>query len=350
MKRIVAIIIAIVLVVLIVFRLKSNHEKINAKQNVSTDLAFTSVDVAAVKSMQLEQDLNLVGYLDASKEIVISSEAQGTITSLNIDLGQSVAQGHTIALIDNRQKQLALKTAQLSVKKLTKDLARYKSLYQGGSATEQQVDDAQNAYDNAVVQEQLAAKQLADATVKSPISGIISKKSVERGTFVNVGNPIATIVDINQMKIKLNVSEANVYLLKQGDKASITTEVYSSASFTGKISFISPKGDEAHNYQVELLIANNGKNRLKAGTFVNVHFDLPSRAKVLCIPREALQGSIKDAQVYVAENGKAVLRHIVVSGGNDKFLEVTSGLSEGEKVVTTGQVNLTDGKAIKVNN
>lgn len=350
MKRIVAIIVAIVLVVLIVFRLTSNHEKINAKQNVSTDLSYTSVDVVAVKSMQLDQDLDLVGYLDPSKEISISAEAQGTITSLNIDLGQSVAQGHTIALIDNRQKQLALKSAQISVKKLTKDLARYKSLYQGGSATEQQVDDAQNAYDNAVVQEQLAAKQLADATIKSPISGIISKKVVERGTYVNVGNPIATVVDVAQMKIKLNVSEANVYLLKQGDKATITTEVYPAATFTGKISFISPKGDEAHNYQVEIVIPNNSKYRLKAGTFVNAHFDLPSRSKVLCIPREALQGSVKEAQVYVADNGKAVLRSIAVSGGNDKFLVVTSGLSEGEKVVTTGQVNLTDGKAIKVNN
>ncbi len=350
MKRTVAIIVAVVLVVLVVFRLVSNHKKINAKQNISTDLSYTSVDVAEVKSLQIEKDLNLVGYLDAFKEISIAAEAQGNVTSLNIDLGQAVAQGHTIALIDSRQKQLALKSSQISVKKLAKDLARYKSLLQGGSATEQQVDEAQNAYDNAVIQEQLAAKQLSDATVKSPISGIISKKIIERGAYVNVGNPIATVVDINQLKIKINVSEANVYLLKQGDKATITTEVYPSATFTGKISFISPKGDDAHNYQVELLIANNSKNRLKAGTFVNAHFDLPSRSKVLCIPREALQGSMKDAQVYVAENGKAVLHSIVVSGGNDKYLEVTSGLSQGQQVITTGQVNLTDGKAIKVNN
>jgi len=350
MKRTVAIIVAIVLVGLIVFRLMGNHKKINAKQNISTDLSYTSVDVATVKKMQIEQNLDLVGYLDPAKEVVISAEAQGSITSLNIELGQAVSQGSTIALIDSRQKLLSLKQTQISVKKLAKDLARYKSLLQGGSATEQQVDETQNAYDNAVIQEQLAAKQLSDATVKSPIGGIISKKLVERGTYINVGNPIATVVDIATMKIKLNVSEANVYLLKMGQQATITTDVYPTVSFSGKISFISPQGDQAHNYQVDMLTSNGGKNRLKAGTFVNAHFELPARPNTLYIPREALQGSIKDAKVFVAENGKAVLKNITVRSGNDKFVEVIAGLNEGEKVVVTGQVNLTDGKVIKVNN
>ncbi len=350
MKRTVAIIVAVVLVGLIVFRLMGNHKKINAKQNISTDLSYTSVDVATVKKMQIEQNLDLVGYLDPAKEVVISAEAQGSITSLNIELGQAVSQGSTIALIDSRQKLLSLKQTQISVKKLAKDLARYKSLLQGGSATEQQVDETQNAYDNAVIQEQLAAKQLSDATVKSPIGGIISKKLVERGTYINVGNPIATVVDIATMKIKLNVSEANVYLLKMGQQATITTDVYPTVSFSGKISFISPQGDQAHNYQVDMLTSNGGKNRLKAGTFVNAHFDLPARPNTLYIPREALQGSIKDAKVFVAENGKAVLKNITVRSGNDKFVEVIAGLNEGEKVVVTGQVNLTDGKVIKVNN
>lgn len=350
MKRIVAILIALGVVVLIVVRLVGNHEKINAKKNISTDLNYVSVDVAKVVQMKADQNFDQVGFLDPTKEIVIAAEAQGSITALNIELGQSVSQGQTIALIDSRQKQLTLKSMQIAVKKLEKDLARYRSLLQGGSATEQQVDEAQNAYDNAVIQEQVAAKQLADATVKSPINGIISKKVVERGTFINIGNPIATVVDVAQLKVKMNVSEANVYRLSVGTPASITSDVYPTATFKGKVSFIGPKGDEAHNYPVEIMIPNNGKYHLKAGTFVNVHFELPARTNALYIPRESLQGSAKSAQVYVAENGKAVLKNVVVGGGNDRFLEVISGLHEGELVVTTGQVNLTNGKAIKVNN
>jgi RND family efflux transporter MFP subunit len=349
MKKVIAIVAAIAIVALIAFRLSSNHKKINAKQNVSTDIGFVSVDVAEVKSIKLENELSLVGYLDPFREVNVAAEAQGSITMLNAELGQQVSQGSILALIDNRQKLLAHKTAQISVKKLEKDLARYKSLYQGGSATEQQLDEVQNSYDNAVIQEQQAAKQLADATVKSPISGIITKKFVEKGSFVNVGSSVATVIDIAQLKIKLNVSESNIYLLKLGDVATITTDILPAASFRGKVSYISPKGDEAHSYQVELLIPNNGASKLKAGTFVNVKFDLPAKAESLCIPRTALQGSDKDAMVYVAHDGIASLRKISVRGANNKYLEVLSGLKAGEKVVVSGQLNLTNGKAIKIN-
>ena len=66
------------------------------------------------------------------------------------------------------------------------------------------------------------------------------------------------------------------------------------------------------------------------------------------IPREALQGSIKNAQVYIAENGKAVLKSIVIGNTNNQHLEVLSGLNETDKVIVSGQVNLADGKAIKI--
>ena len=68
----------------------------------------------------------------------------------------------------------------------------------------------------------------------------------------------------------------------------------------------------------------------------------------LCILREALQGSINDAKVYVARDGKAVLRKITVTNGNDAYLQVLSGLNEGEQVIINGQINLADGKAIKI--
>lgn len=350
MKKIITIVVILGVAALIVLRLTSNHKKINAKQNVSTDIGYVSVETAEVKPMTMDKQLSLVGYLDPFVEVNVAAEAQGNITMLKADLGAHVSQGTVLALIDSKQKQLALKQAQISLKKITKDLARYKSLFQGGSATEQQVDEAQISYENAQIQEQIAEKQLSDATVKSPINGIITKKQVEQGSFVNVGNTIATIVNIDQMKIKLNVSESNVYQLNVGDKAAITTDIYPQAIFTGKVTFISPKGDEAHNYQVELQIPNNGKNKLKAGTFVTVNFDLPKRSNTLFIPREALQGSDKDAKVYIAEDGIAKLRSVVVKGANDKYLEVISGVKAGEKVVISGQVNLSDGKKIKVNN
>jgi RND family efflux transporter MFP subunit len=300
--------------------------------------------------MSLSDSLQLVGSLEAYSEVNIATQSSGIITSLNAELGQAKSKGNLIATIDDKLKQLALQTAKVSVAKLKKDLERYENLYKGGTVTEQQLNEAQNLHDNAEIQLEQAEKQLSDATIISPINGIITKKLVEQGEYINIGSPIATIIDVSKLKVKLNVSETNVYLLKIGDKSVITTDVYPGVAFKGNISFISPKGDETHNYPVEIEIVNSTKYPLKSGTFVNVLIGLPSNAEALYIPRESLQGSIKDAKVYVAENGKAMLRNIVVGSANDKYIQVISGLKDGENVITAGQINLSDGKAIKIIN
>lgn len=350
MKRTIIIIIALVVLALIVFRLSTNYKKINANKNVSTDLAYVSVNVFPVSKMSINNSLQLTGYMEAYSEIDIAAEAQGIITSLNAALGQEKSKGSIIATIDDKLKKLAVQTASISIAKLKKDLERYNNLYKGGTVTEQQLNEAQNLYDNAKIQFEQAEKQLSDATIKSPISGVIIKKQVEEGEYINIGNPIATIVDISKLKIKLNVSEANIYQLKLNDKAIITTDVYPGVVFEGSITFISSQGDDSHNYPVEIVIPNNSKYPLKSGTFANVMIKLPVAAEALYIPRESLLGSITEASVYVAENNKAILKKIVVGNGNDKYIKAISGLKEGEKVIVNGQINLSDNKAIKIVN
>jgi RND family efflux transporter MFP subunit len=350
MKKIIIIVVALTILALIIFRLSTNYKKINAGKDVSTDLAYVSVNVSPVLKMSINDSLQLTGYMEAYSEIDIAAEAQGTITSLNAALGQEKSKGSIIATIDDKLKKLAVQTAGISVAKIKKDLERYNNLYKGGTVTEQQLNDAQNLYDNAEIQLEQAEKQLSDATIKSPISGVITKKQVEEGEYINIGSPIVTIVDISKLKIKLNVSEANVYQLKLNDKATITTDVYPGVTFKGNIGFISSQGDDSHNYPVEIVIPNNSKYPLKSGTFANVMIKLPVAAEALYISRESLLGSITDAEVYVAENNKAILKKIVVGNGNDKYIKVISGLKEGEEVIVNGQINLSENQAIEIVN
>ena len=350
MKKIIIIVVVFTVLVLIIFRLSTNYKKINASKDVSTDLAYVSVNVSPVSKISINDSLQLTGYMEAYSEIDIASEAQGIITSLSAELGQDKSKGSTIASIDDKLKYLAVQKATNLKRKLEKDLERNKNLFNGGSLTQQQLDDAQNIYDDAVIQLAQVEKELANATIKSPINGIITKKHVEEGEYINIGSPIATIVDISKLKIKLNVSEANVYQLKSGDKAIITTDVYPGVTFEGNISFISSQGDDSHNYPVEIIISNSSKYPLKSGTFANTMIKLPIAGEALYIPRESLLGSITEASVYVAENNKAILKKIVVGNGNDKYIKVISGLNEGEKVIVNGQINLSENKAIKIVN
>jgi len=351
MKKIITGVIVLALILAAGFKMKANHDKINSTKNLNSGISsVVSVQTYTVQSMEINQALNLVGTLSANSEVNIAAEAQGKITTLNVEAGQVKGQGSVIATIDSKLKQLAVRSAKVALAKQKRDLARYENLVKGGSATQQQLDDARTAYENAIITLEQAQKQLDDATVKAPISGVITKKLVDKGAFINVGTAIASIVDISRLKLKLSVSESNVYKLKVGENAKITTDIYPGVTFDGKVSFVSAKGDESHNYDVEIMVVNSSKNPLKAGTFANALIDQPAVGKKLYIPREALQGSTREAKVYVADNGKATLRDIVVRDADNKYLEVQSGLNEGDVVVTSGQINLENGKAIKVMN
>jgi RND family efflux transporter MFP subunit len=350
MKRILTIVAILAVIALVGFRLMNNKKQIDSKKQMpDTTGVQVSVNVAPVQSRVSERNLTLVGTVIANKVIDVKTEVQGTLTNLNFELGDQVRQGQVLARVDAKVKSLAVSTAEQTLANAKQNVERYTNLFKGGAATESQLQQYQLTYDNARNQLEQARKELSNTSVLAPISGIITQKPVETGAFVNMGASIGTVVDVSKLKVQLNVAERDVYALKPGDPVNLTTSVYPGVTFQGKITFISPRGDEAHNYPVEIQLVNQAKNPLKAGTYVDVAFNRKSQAPTLQIPREALVGSIKEAQVYVVAADNVVkLRKITVGADNGAWLEVQEGLKEGEKVVTTGQINLTDNTRVAV--
>lgn len=350
MKKTIIISIIVIIIAIIVYRLVSIYSSNSSKNETFATQTDVAVNVSSAKMMSSDRTLNLVGILNTYKELNISAETQGKITYLNCEVGQYKQQGSVIATIDDKLKVLAVESSKINLNKAKKDLERIKILFDGGTSTEQELDNAKTNYETAVNSLEQAEKQLTYTKILAPISGTIIEKKCEVGAYVNAGSAIGYIVNISKLKVKINVSESSIYLLKIGDNTEITSEVYTGVTFPGNISYIGPKGDESHNYPVEIEIENSSRYPLKAGTFVNVKIEIPSSGNKLFIPREALQGSVKDAQIYVVENNIAKLRKIIIGSQNNDYIEVLSGLSEGEQVIISGQVNLSDNKPIKIIN
>ena len=349
MKKIIILVVVLIVIVLAAIRLIGNRDRI-VSQNENLTAEFVTVSIAKVEKKASSFTLNFTGTLYPYKELDIPAETPGKITSLNYELGQHFSKGEVIATIEDKIKKLTYESAKIDADRLKKDFERTKNLYEGGTSSEQEYELARTSYETAKNKFEEAEKQLSYTKITAPIAGTITKKIVEVGTYVKEGDKVASIVDVSRLIVKANVSESNVYYIHTGDKAKITTDIYPGITFQGKISFVSPRGDDTHNYPVEIEIANSAKNPLKAGTFVNVEVKLGSSNMALYIPREALQGSIKDAKVYVASNGKALLKNIVIGRESNESLEVLSGLTENDKVIVSGQVNLTDNRSIKIIN
>ena len=352
MKKNKTIFIVVVLLILglVAFRLINNKRHIESKKQVKKNNGvYAAVNVATVEEKISELNLIMVGTVTANQEIDVKSEVPGKIVSMFFSLGDYVNKGKVLAKIDDRIRELSSQTAQQKLADAKQNLERYKNLFEGGAASKAQLDQYQLAFNNAKIQVDQAGKELSNTAASAPITGYITTKSVEAGSYVNIGSSIATIVDISKLKILLSVAERDVYSLKVEDNVTITSSVYPGTNFKGVINFISFKGDAAHNYPIEISIENKQKNPLKAGTYVDVAFNKKNILPSLQIPREALVGSIKDAKVYkVNSNNLVNLTPITISGETENNIIVSEGLSKGDNVVTSGQINLSDGSKVSI--
>ncbi|PVH26875.1 efflux RND transporter periplasmic adaptor subunit [Sphingobacterium corticibacter] len=348
-KKIIVTLVCVGIIAFVVFKLASNKKKINEK-NQPAQVEDVRIPVTATPVSEEIQDIELIktGMLAPFKEAKVLSVSSGNIQRLLFKLGDHVQQGQTLAVIDTRLLEIDLQKAESNASKLKRDLQTYTELLEGSAATQEKVNDIRQSYNDAQSLSQQLRRQIADATIKSPISGIIGNKAVEEGMFITAGGEIGSIVNLSQLKVEVYFTEAEVYQIKVGQKIKLTTDVYPDKPFYGTITFISPQANQAYNYQVEITANNDKNNPLRSGTFIYADFSRTTPQKVLLIPREALNASTQDASVYIAKDGKAVLRTIKVGAEFGSKIQVTEGLQTGEQVITSGQINLKDGTLINI--
>ncbi len=349
MKRLKIYSAASIILIIIIAILFHNRAKIKAETKDQSINSFP-VNVTTVTKKQIATHIDLVGNISAFNDVAIVSEAQGKVTKILANVGDYKTAGSVLFQIDDELTSAALKAAKVNLEKSKKDYERFQKLYIEKSATDSQLEGAKLAYQNANDQFVIAQKQDNDTRVSTPISGIVASRNVDFGTYVFSKTIVADVVDISKLKININVDEHDVFNLKVGDKVQITTDIYPGVVFQGIIKTISSKGDAAHTYPVEVDLPNSNVNPLKAGMFARVEFSSHSNDNSLVIPRLALVGSVKQAQVYIVEKGLAKLKNIVIGKTFNDYLEVISGLNEGDIVVVNGQNNLQDGNKVSIAN
>jgi RND family efflux transporter MFP subunit len=347
MKKKKALIISVTILAVIVAILLYNKSRMEAKSRPDL-LTAIPVTVAKAEKMKLTEQQSFVGTIAAHNDVAIVAETQGRVVAVLAQVGDYTPAGSVLVQVDDELKRAAYEAAEVQYEKSKKDFERVESLRKENSASDQQYESARLAFKAAEAQFVAARRQYNDTKIKTPISGVVTSRLVDVGTMVQNGMVIANVVDISKLKVKINVPEKDVFKLQVGDKVNVTTDVYPGVTFEGTISTISSKADEAHTYPVEVVMPNSKEHPLKAGMFGRVTTLSRTPSESLVIPRRALLGSTKDALVFVIENSKAQLRSVILGAESGDKFEVLSGLSENDNIVISGQNNLKDGSAVKV--
>jgi RND family efflux transporter MFP subunit len=334
-------------IVVLMFR---NRAAMNAPTSTSAVITTHSIAVAKAVRQPLDDSFSVVGTVHAFNDVTILSETSGRVVKVLAEVGEHKKAGAVLVEVDSELKVAAYKTAEVAYEKAKKDVARYEALYKEGSIPDAQIEQARWTFQSAEAQFIVARRQLADTRITTPIAGVVTARFVNLGTMVMgapQATPIANVVDLSRLKVKINVAERDVFKLHPGDAVEVATDVFPELVFSGSVFTVSSKGDDAHTYGVEVLLKDPCQ-RLKAGMFARATFRPKSSGSAVQIPRRAIVGSIQDPKVFVVKGGTARLLPVVVTREAGMMVALAQGVEEGDSVVVDGQNNLTDSVAVVV--
>lgn len=348
MKKLLYIISGVAVIGLGAYILNKNKEKNEAETAVvSQKNTAVAVRTATVKNEVPNTDYVANGTFEPSQQLQFPAENNGRVVRVLVDEGTVVRKGQVLAVIKGDQLNIELQNAQAAYQNALTDNQRYENAFKTGGVTKQQLDQAKLALVNAKARLDQTRIQLGDASIKSSINGIVNKRNIEPGSVVSPGTVLFELVNVSTLKLKVTVTEQQVASLKTGTIVPVTASVFPDKKFTGKVTFIAPKADESLNFPVEIEIANNPGNELKAGMYGSAVFGKgKAEPAVMTIPRVAFVGGVGNNQVFVVNNDTAKLVKVTSGRIFGEEVEILSGLKEGDTVVTSGQINLQDGTKV----
>lgn len=346
MKRIIIVLALVGTLGLTAWTLLSNKEKVAAKVYQPDVNLKVGVRTAKAELRNLAQETEFLGSFSPNRQADVKPQGSGQIISLPFEQGQFISAGRLMAKIDDEQLRYQVEAQKVTLEGYENDLKRYEVLVKGDATPAVNLERTQLSIRATQAQIKQLQKQIANTTITAPFSGIVTQKAVEKGSIVSMGAPIATITDISSLKLMVDVPEKAINQFRVGQTIPVETEVYPDAKFTGRITMVAAEGDAAHNYPVQITVNNSGKNQLKAGMYGSIANTNTLKTQTLAVPRQAILGSAKQPQIYVIENGKAILKTVEIGTSNNEYYEITKGLKTGDQVITSGQINLQNGTPV----
>lgn len=317
---------------------------------VSAKLDEIIVNTSNLAYKDLSSDFIVNGTFEPIQELSLPSEVSGQIINVLVNEGDYVRVGQPLATVKKDAIEVDVTQAQNNLQNAIADNQRFENAFKTGGVTKQQVDQSRLQLKNARAAVEAQNIRVKNTNIKATISGIINKRNIEPGSVVAPGTPLFDIVNVSKLKLKVAVNENEIVNLKMGQNVKVLASVLPQDEFVGRITFIAPKADASLNFPVEIEVSNN--NKLRAGMYGTAVFssskDASTSKPLAVIPAVAFVNGVSSNKVFVVENNVAKLTDVVSGRVVGDYVEILSGLKEGATVVTSGQINLTDGAKVKV--
>jgi RND family efflux transporter MFP subunit len=348
LKKVLYVIIPLAIIAVMVVKLKSNKEITQNKIYEYDKEQAINVQADTLHVENVNAKYSYSGTFEPNKETKISAELQGKINALLVDVGSVVIKGQTLVLLDNSLLKLQVQTIDVQVEGLEADVKRFIILAKADAIQGVQLEKAELGLKSAKVQRAILLEQINKTTIKAPFQGVVTAKLSEEGAFAAPGVPLLQITDITNLKFTVNVPENDLRQFKLNHSYTITADAYPEISFTGKVTMIGSKANMGSSFPIQFTLNNTSDLKIKSGMFGKVNLENASQEMGIIIPASAMVGTAIQPQVYLIKNGKSIMQNITISKNIQNKVVVSSGLKEGDVIVTNGFINLYDGANIIV--
>lgn len=337
-----------------------------------------TVDTATVSRASVAEEIMVVGNLIGMATVDVVPKVSGRLLTVNVRLGDRVARGQMLAQLEDqeireqvRQAEASFEVARATVRQREADLKlaetnaeRSRNLFGRQLIPRQTLDDNEARYQSAQAQLDLARAQfeqakarldelritLGNTRIVSPVNGYVGKRDLDPGGFASSNSPVASVVDISTVRLVANLVERDLRRVVVGTSARVDVDAYPGEVFSGRVARLAPVLDPAtRTAQIEVEIPNPS-DRLKPGMYARVALTLELHENALVVPRNALVDVGGRRGVFLLDPGegtpRARFQGLDVGLQDQAKAEVKSGLSEGQRVITTGAAALRDGDTV----
>jgi membrane fusion protein (multidrug efflux system) len=306
-----------------------------------------SVIVAPVRIAEVVDRIEALGTTRANETVRVTATVTGKIREINFDDGQEVAAGDVLVVLETAEEEAQLKAAEAVLAERRLAFDRSRQLERQQFATTAQLEERRAAVQESEAQIEEIKARIADRVIRAPFGGLVGLRNISLGALVAPGDLITTLDDLSLIKLDFSVPATYLRVLRPGLQVIAKTDALADEPFSGELRSVDTQVDPVSRSVVARALLPNPERMLRPGLLMTVEL-LKNPRQALVIPEAALIPRGRNNAVLVVDGGKAVRREVEIGTRRPGEVEIVSGLSEGEHVITHGTLTVRPGQSVTI--
>jgi len=294
------------------------------------------VEVAAAIRDTVVDAIAATGQIEAVQSVELRPEVDGRIVEILVREGQQVDAGTGLFKVDDAELKAQVARAEADRDVAQRNLERTKQLIVQNASSQADLERADAGYRSAQASYDLLKTRLDRTIVRAPFGGVVGRRLVSIGTYVNPQTPLITLQSVNPQHAAFNVPERYADRLRRGQLVSFHVAAIPGKNFSGEVVFVDPVVELPGRTILIKARVPNSEHELQAGMFIEARLATDIRPNAVVVPEDALLPMQGATFVWVVKDGKATQRQVTVGVRTAGWAEVQSGVEAGDQVVVGG--------------